>query len=393
MVQFKEPVDIKVDGKTIIFQSTQEIDKLFTEEQEFWKQLWSGRNPDPEYQTLMNTINSPIQEWNQAKGNYVNNPEAMEGQARRIVKSMYAGGGIPHSTSIRAKYILKILEDMDKRSALIAAQMICGIQVDIRQYRYFYVASKLAALELGLTKGSSESVKKSINAALSSVDVFISERRAQAEAVERQIQDAIAKNEKVVSGSWSRVVRKILRNKIKIAREATNSTQNLRRLEATYREHMALSAPVAYWKNKASEHKENADTYRVWILTYAGLGLAGTLIALSILFSQSLSADTDRVSTHLILVTMGIFISTVVLWGGRIFVRLFLSEHHLALDAAERATMVNTYLALTEVAKVDEKDRELVLGPLFRPTADGIVKDDGGPDLSPSGALSRILSR
>jgi hypothetical protein len=74
-------------------------------------------------------------------------------------------------------------------------------------------------------------------------------------------------------------------------------------------------------------------------------------------------------------------------------VRLFLSEHHLAINAEERATMALTYLALTADEKADEKERALVLASLFRPTADGIVKDDAAPDLAPGAILSKILAR
>ncbi|WP_425487836.1 DUF6161 domain-containing protein [Microvirga lupini] len=65
----------------------------------------------------------------------------------------------------------------------------------------------------------------------------------------------------------------------------------------------------------------------------------------------------------------------------------------MGIDAEERATMVKTYLALTEKHAADEKDRALVLASLFRPTTDGIVRDDGAPDMSPAALLSKVLNR
>jgi hypothetical protein len=42
--------------------------------------------------------------------------------------------------------------------------------------------------------------------------------------------------------------------------------------------------------------------------------------------------------------------------------------------------MVQTYLALIEDGKMTkDEDRALVLTPLFRPAADGLVKDEGLP--------------
>lgn len=61
-------------------------------------------------------------------------------------------------------------------------------------------------------------------------------------------------------------------------------------------------------------------------------------------------------------------------------VRIFLSQLHLAQDAAERTTMVTTYLSLLESKSVlSEEDRKIFLAAIFRPTSDGIVKDDGIP--------------
>lgn len=80
-------------------------------------------------------------------------------------------------------------------------------------------------------------------------------------------------------------------------------------------------------------------------------------------------------------------------WATRILVRLYMSEHHLAIDADERATMALTYLALMERGAVEEKDRALILAPLFRPSSDGIVKDDAAPDMSPAGLLSKAMNK
>ena len=64
----------------------------------------------------------------------------------------------------------------------------------------------------------------------------------------------------------------------------------------------------------------------------------------------------------------------------RLLVRIFLSHLHLENDAAERVTMVKTYLALLRDGSLP-KDNSIntVLAALFRPTGDGIVKDEGLP--------------
>jgi hypothetical protein len=55
--------------------------------------------------------------------------------------------------------------------------------------------------------------------------------------------------------------------------------------------------------------------------------------------------------------------------------------------------MIQTYLALIKESKLDEKERALVLSPLFRPSSDGIVKDDGAPDIGAAALISKLLDK
>ena len=171
----------------------------------------------------------------------------------------------------------------------------------------------------------------------------------------------------------------------------------LKEMEATkalYMEHMALQAPVEYWKRKASEHKTGAKTMRKFLLGYAVIGTIVLLAGLYYLFTRSIEVVTDGapVSVLFILATMGIVVTTIAFWVGRILARLYLSEEHLKTDAGERATMVETYLALTKANQASKEDRGIILASLFRPTADGLVKDDAAPDLSPAGLISKLAT-
>jgi hypothetical protein len=58
--------------------------------------------------------------------------------------------------------------------------------------------------------------------------------------------------------------------------------------------------------------------------------------------------------------------------------KMFLSERHLSLDADERRAFAETYMALKEDASVDKANETIVLASLFRPTQDGIIKDEDG---------------
>jgi hypothetical protein len=158
---------------------------------------------------------------------------------------------------------------------------------------------------------------------------------------------------------------------------------------------MNLKAPVQYWEEKAKKHRNSTEKYASSLLIYSlfsfillGLGLYN--------LAQHLVdiANNDKPpAVYFVLVSVGVVLTTIIFWVARILTRLFLSQHHLTIDSEERAIMVQTYLALTANNLASTEERAIVLGSLFRPTADGIVKDDAAPDLAPSAILSRLVQR
>lgn len=71
-----------------------------------------------------------------------------------------------------------------------------------------------------------------------------------------------------------------------------------------------------------------------------------------------------------------IFASSSAFWIIRITVKIALSNLHLSEDANERVVMIQTYLAFVKETEVKEKDKELILSSLFRPSNIGIIKDE-----------------
>jgi len=71
-----------------------------------------------------------------------------------------------------------------------------------------------------------------------------------------------------------------------------------------------------------------------------------------------------------------IFASSSVFWIIRITVKIALSNLHLSEDAHERVVMIQTYLSFVNEGQIDEKDKNLILSSLFRPSNIGIIKDE-----------------
>jgi hypothetical protein len=84
--------------------------------------------------------------------------------------------------------------------------------------------------------------------------------------------------------------------------------------------------------------------------------------------------------------------ATVSLWFLRLQMKIFLSERHLALDAEERTAFSEAYLALLKEGSATRENETIILQSIFRPTQDGIINDEAGPDFSVAGLLSKALS-
>lgn len=168
-------------------------------------------------------------------------------------------------------------------------------------------------------------------------------------------------------------------------------------IKDAYDSHMALAAPVEYWENKRTKHKHwSIGVFAVLVVCMALVGfLLHTelqSIGETIAETRSLAKPTsnqppaqgiiESVTTSAATWHLGSFVllATLSFWFIRLLVRIFLSHLHLENDAAERVTMVKTYLAMVRDSALNTDDNiSAVLAALFRPTGDGIVKDEGLP--------------
>jgi hypothetical protein len=112
--------------------------------------------------------------------------------------------------------------------------------------------------------------------------------------------------------------------------------------------------------------------------------LAVTLPATQPIAASSVQAASSMPTTTPASATwqLGTFLmlAVICIWAIRLLVRIFLSNMHLENDAGERVTMAKTYLALIRSDSLSKEGNiDTVLAALFRPTGDGIVKDEGLP--------------
>ncbi|MBP8306372.1 MAG: hypothetical protein KAY46_03855 [Burkholderiaceae bacterium] len=158
-------------------------------------------------------------------------------------------------------------------------------------------------------------------------------------------------------------------------------------IQSQFRTGQALRAPVEYWTKKAAEHKDAAQNWLGasiggFLILVVAVGLSAALWVYPDGVKMADFANWGRVA---VLTTMAF----AIVWLLRLCIRLYLNRSHLATDAEERATMAQTYLALLDADKeLSTESRHLILQALFRPTADGFVKEEGS-----SHPIIEVLSR
>lgn len=181
----------------------------------------------------------------------------------------------------------------------------------------------------------------------------------------------------------------------RIHRQASEAIESIKAAEASYRTQMQLRAPVEYWEAKATTHRTAIELSRKNIILFTILGggiLLVALVALALLAGGSAGgkAGGDAAAIYLKFAAVGAIATTIIFWTGRVLLRIYLSDRHLLTDAEERIAMIKTYLALSNEDKVEVAERALVLAPIFRSAADGIVKDEG-PDASLAGIIAKAI--
>jgi len=188
--------------------------------------------------------------------------------------------------------------------------------------------------------------------------------------------------------------------------------EQFKALSAAFAEENALSAPVGLWETKREEHVISKWTSFVLFLIGLFLVVATTFVALRFTINNGgamnelfapigcnirIPENCDGFSFKALIVSVGaLTIITALLWFTRLQMKLFLAERHLALDARERKAFAQVYVGLLKQQDTSDDAKEargLVYAALFRPTVDGIIKEEGGLDPSVSSVISKLLMK
>lgn len=169
---------------------------------------------------------------------------------------------------------------------------------------------------------------------------------------------------------------------------------------------LQFEAPATLWTNSATRHRAKSKSAFAIFLGISGLSGATALVAtmvwgdsLAKLFVEQKCLFFSPICTTNLSVkgplTTGavLLVTSMIIWVLRMMNRIHLSERNLAQSAEEKKAFVETYLALIKDGKVTRDQEAIVLGAIFRPSADGYVSDDGSSmDISAAAVLAKVMS-
>ena len=163
--------------------------------------------------------------------------------------------------------------------------------------------------------------------------------------------------------------------------------ENISNLEKLYRENLMLKAPAEYWDEISKEYNIKA-IISLLISIVIAVGIVGLLIKLIFVIPQLDNSEhwfnTIRITAMLTVIT------SVLIYGLRVAVKLTMSSFHLARDARERKQLTYFYLSLINEKAVTEKERELIITSLFSRSDTGLLKGDSSPEM-PSINISDVF--
>ena len=185
------------------------------------------------------------------------------------------------------------------------------------------------------------------------------------------------------------------------------------RLQDLFATQLRLRAPVKLWEAREASHNKRSNAALLRLFCFGGLTAAiavavpwclGDQIAGSffeIVCAPQESQEAVEIQCERLfsakgpLTVTGLLLAMSILtWITRLQYRIHLSERHLSLDASEKKAFAETYLAMKEGEDVGQDNEAIVLASLFRPTQDGIIRDDeSGMDLSAVALLAKQLGK
>lgn len=368
-------------------------------EQNFW--IWIQQNNFGNHESLqreaLGQINEALNCAQQSQQHIQSNPQHSQQQldvSRDRIQQAFLQRKLPHSSTPLAKRVDAYRKEAGEQAAsyFLAVWMIPATSRGAIQAAEFVAwrgvfEGLLERFQMpqAVAKGKKAAAEQSLDQLRAKTEQLLGEKTEAYDALHREYQ-SLAESIRLAAATQSSGFESAQgQRQSDFDQLKADHEKAMEALRKTFREELALRAPAEYWKTKRDGHHKWA-----WVtggvsfsaIGGAAVGLGWQVHDLLVKTPAGAVPDTWRLA---VLALIGVF----TVWALRLVVRMFLSHLHLLTDGGERVVMVQTYLSLLEGDHLTSKeDRQLILQALFRPAADGIVKDEGIP-FSLAEALTR----
>lgn len=146
------------------------------------------------------------------------------------------------------------------------------------------------------------------------------------------------------------------------------------RLEASYLEKLKLDEPREIWAKKSGAHDKKAKiaeaSFTILSIATVMLLVITPLLIVIEYFNVKNAGNLQTIDTKYVAFIASLTVTALMLITSiiRNQYKRMMDERHLANDAMERATMVDTYNAMHAQGLVTKRDRKKIIDTLFAPT-------------------------
>lgn len=358
------PLDFGTQNGNLGPMTLGELREWLSQEKDKWEWLKSIARSEPSAHPLRLHLHKQWGEIDRALTSASASSEADDKVIESVVRAseaVYSQNRVIRSGSPRGSFILELAQ-VDPAAASAAASFMIGLKVQSDSAKALEGALRAVQFDQGVVSN----IEHERQALASLRAEWVARFVTQGEEVTTLLARAEALVEKVKEQGRQRGV--------EFQRFVEKAEGDKNAIEKTYKEHMALKAPVEYWREKAEEHGKRAG----WLGAAVVIAFAlGGFALFSVVQKFLVEPGGDPGSWKLAVVAV---FTALGIWVIQILVRLLLSDLHQAADARERVTMARTFLSMMSEGKMDgEAGRSVVLQALFRGTQTGLVRDEVAP--------------
>jgi hypothetical protein len=197
--------------------------------------------------------------------------------------------------------------------------------------------------------------------------------------------DKLKEEKNIGFENWFNGVQKGFDNFFKTATESITTNEDL------YKEKLRLEAPAKFWKDRATQLKQESNKYLNWLI---GISIVAAILLFTLLmllgtsyFEAAFNDKIKGIKWSLILIT----IVSLLAFSIKILAKMTFSSLHLSRDAEEREQLTHFYLALKKDTTIEPEERQLILQSLFSRADTGLLKEDSSPTM-PSSFIDKFTS-